>query len=864
MFFDIEMLTPYIELILPLSFLIAIILLLTPLLSKKYVARTRYYIWLIIALRLILPFDINFGSQSNHIIYTNIPDYAFVNNNDFFNKTDYTDDYHQNEDVTATPDISTEIVYESEYKNNVHYTPNENLIVKKEGFLSLKDLFTSLFPIVRVSTIIANIWIYTAILLFLYHILQYFTARIELNRNSVYDKSVQDKINNICRELGIQKPLKVYRTSSINSAIIAGIIKPAIFIPDIDYKNDMLEMVLYHELVHYKRKDILYKFILMVSCCLHWYNPLVWLMDRQAQKDIEIACDEDVIKDKDENFVDSYSNSIISMLRVTQTNRFIFSTGFASNKETLIYRFKNIYDKKIKSKGKSVIAFVIALCIFSSALISCTPKEEEKFEIPQQAMELMEFMLVTYLESSIVPDILFTTNYNLNAMQGFNYLKYIGAPIDKYIETYKNQAGTEHYEFPFEKASEIYQFLLAIELDESWDKAPYMYSGSYILNYDYNAFTLNNIGLKYEVVSTDQVNENSFITVFSRTIEDVPYNNIWFKMEKQIIDYVPEDLKDFYNTGDEIWRIKDMGVMYFSLNPYPQTIEINSKEEFLAFVKDINSNGHLRQDNTYLLNTDIDLSGIDLSPIGRNEKPYYSNMISNSFDEGFNCIFDGQGHTISNLTIRYSEENGMYNGLFSIIGENGVVKNLNIENAFVAPTDNNTSAMKHGTGILAGKSIGYIENCTVNGSVNGIYLTGGLCGIIAGTVKDCTVNADVYGSSNTGGLSDSIENQSIIKNCSVNGTVNGVRNTDHHYDTPWHTGSFTGSIGYSTVENCHTSALLSLDSGGNRNGIFCGEYTSADIINCTFDKSITGVNKIIGHKWISADAPEKTIEITQK
>lgn len=76
MFFDIEMLTPYIELILPLSLLIAIILLLTPLLSKKYVARTRYYIWLIIALRLILPFDINFGSQSNHIIYTNIPDYA--------------------------------------------------------------------------------------------------------------------------------------------------------------------------------------------------------------------------------------------------------------------------------------------------------------------------------------------------------------------------------------------------------------------------------------------------------------------------------------------------------------------------------------------------------------------------------------------------------------------------------------------------------------------------------------------------------------------------------------------------------------------------------------------------------------------
>lgn len=845
MFFDIELLTPYIELILPLSILIAVILLLTPLLNKKYIAKARYFIWLIIALRLILPFDINLGTKSYHIISTHIPDYAFVNDSDFFNKTDYTDNYYDNQDVNT----AVETINDYENKTSTDYTPEENLIVKKEGFFGFKDLFTSLFPIVRVSAVIANLWIYTAILLFLYHFLQYITARIELDKNSLQDNSIQNKLNGLCKEMGIRRPIKVYRTSVVHSAIIAGILKPAVYVPDIDYTGDMLEMVLYHELMHYKRNDILYKLVLLISCCMHWYNPLVWLMDKQAQKDIETACDEDVIKGKDDGFIDTYCNSIINMLRVPQTNRFIFSTGFASNKDIIINRFKNIYDKKIKSSGKAVIAFILVLCIFSSALISCTPKEEEKFEIPQQAMEFMEI----YMSCNYGDNYWNWQNHSLG-VNLLNHYSLLNEPL-----TYPD-GGAPYYRYQPSVTMDIYQFMFSEKMPEEWWIDSNYYSP--ITNYSTDYF--NHPPREFNLINCNQIDENSFTAEFSREYDGIPFYNMQFTMVKQTIDWVPDDLSPKFNVGDEIWRIQDV-VMIKTEAPLGKTLEISTAQDFVAFVNEINTNGYTCVGNKYILTNDIDLSGVKIQPIGLLRTPLEEIDNATYTTGGFNAEFDGQGHTISNLELDYSfvetkdtsalqkSYYAKYAGLFSHIGDTGVIRNLNIENAYIVPDTKQHRDSISGIGILAGWSDGTIENCNVSGVVKGFVNVGGLAGELCGTVSNCVADVQVEGYSSVGGLAGNMS-LADVKNCTVSGSVTGLSHPDKNYrESPYRIGGFAGGIGVSTVENCHSDASIIITAPGSTIGAFSATCETSDLINCTYNKKNSGNWKNVSYYYFNND-----------
>ena len=90
--FDFELLTPYIEIIFPVSIIIAIMLLLVPVMDKRYVAKARYFIWLIIAIRLLIPFDIWHSTDTPHLINADLPDFAIVRN-------DVLDYIEQQEDI---------------------------------------------------------------------------------------------------------------------------------------------------------------------------------------------------------------------------------------------------------------------------------------------------------------------------------------------------------------------------------------------------------------------------------------------------------------------------------------------------------------------------------------------------------------------------------------------------------------------------------------------------------------------------------------------------------------------------------------------------------------------------------------------
>ena len=81
--------------------------------------------------------------------------------------------------------------------------------------------------------------------------------------------------------------------------MVMGLFSPRLLLVSETYETRALYFILKHEMVHVRRGDIWYKMLLLLANALHWFNPLVWWMSHQAGRDVEIACDDEVIRGVD-------------------------------------------------------------------------------------------------------------------------------------------------------------------------------------------------------------------------------------------------------------------------------------------------------------------------------------------------------------------------------------------------------------------------------------------------------------------------------------------------------------------------------------------------------------------------------------
>ena len=164
-------------------------------------------------------------------------------------------------------------------------------------------------------------------------------------------------------------------------------------------------------------------------------------------------------------------------------------------------------------------------------------------------------------------------------------------------------------------------------------------------------------------------------------------------------------------------------------------------------------NEEWKSDINITLTADINLSGIDWTPIGIDYNHQYTGT------------FDGGGHTITGLTVTGSDE---YAGLFGYIGKDGgTVKNVVLENVQI------TSDYQYGyVGGVAGYSRGNIENCSVSGSVSSRCTAGGVVGQqFGGSITLCGSSATVKGTGEVGGVAGKTDNSATLTACYATGNV---------------------------------------------------------------------------------------------
>ncbi len=199
-------------------------------------------------------------------------------------------------------------------------------------------------------------------ILFLYNvIIKYFKFK-----NLVIDTSFEVKsesINNIyynlLYELNIKKTITLRYTEELESPAGIGLFKSYILLPTaLQYDINDIYWILKHELMHFKNKDILIKFLVLSVKIMYWFNPLVYIMSNKVAIDCELCCDESVINNCSIKDKKAYGMTLLKSIEfLNNTNVAMLTTEF--NKSDLEIRLENI----INNKGRNGI--VLGILIFT-------------------------------------------------------------------------------------------------------------------------------------------------------------------------------------------------------------------------------------------------------------------------------------------------------------------------------------------------------------------------------------------------------------------------------------------------------------------------------------------------------------------
>ena len=276
----------------------------------------------------------------------------------------------------------------------------------------------------------------------------------------------------------------------------------------------------------------------------------------------------------------------------------------------------------------------------------------------------------------------------------------------------------------------------------------------------------------------------------------------------------------------------------YSYDSNTKTITIYSGEG-LKVAADVANSGDT--DINIILDNDIDLTGIDWTPIGTESRPYTGN-------------FDGGGHTITGLKIDKSGTD--YVGLIGCLGSGGKVQNVTLTNISVSGANC--------VGGIAGQNYGTVENCSVNGTVTGKGFTdtGGIAGSNYGTISGCSAEGTVTGSVNVGGIAGGSYLGVIIDGChstaavsgisSVGGVLGNLGNNSFLmacYSTGnvtatitygyAHVGGVVGINGQGTVTACYHATGKITSSVGDRIGGIAGCNDQGTFTACYWDSNLS-------------------------
>lgn len=316
------------------ALLLLLILGLKPLYKNKFSKRWQYYIWIVVALRFLLPFT---------------PDNAIVGS--LFEKFDTA--VIANE-IPTSPNVPVPV----NPGNNNAEPVQTNREMTAAAMREPLNIYVCLF----------FIWSALALVLFVRKITVYqgFIQYIKAGNKEVSDIKILNLLSDCEEKLNIKTRVELSRNSLIASPMLIGFFRPRIILPVGELEDKELSYIFVHELTHYKQRDMFYKWLIQIVVCVHWFNPFVYLLEKEVNKSCELSCDEKIISILNEKAKREYGDTLISFLKSNNLYKSsLASVTLTEGAEQLKERLGTIMKFRKKSKAIIVVTaiFTVAVCV---------------------------------------------------------------------------------------------------------------------------------------------------------------------------------------------------------------------------------------------------------------------------------------------------------------------------------------------------------------------------------------------------------------------------------------------------------------------------------------------------------------------
>jgi beta-lactamase regulating signal transducer with metallopeptidase domain len=327
------------------SIIAVLIFAIKPFIKNKLSKSLQYYIWIVVLLRLIIPFSFE-NSIMNGVFYSS------SNTLEISTEGDFKPMNTAKENITNSsilPNVQENIVrgvYNNDANHNRYF----------------RDIF---------NQYIIYIWLFGVIAVLIVNLTGYtrFFKYVKQGNTPAYEKENEMLATLLKRK----KHVRLVRNRFVSTPMLIGILRPYIIIPDIDFNEKQLKNILLHEISHLKRFDIAVKWLTMIATSIHWFNPFMHFIKKEINNACELACDEAVIKDLSPSEKQAYGDTLISVVAEYKYSAGVLQATMCEEKKSLKERLIAImsYSKKSRiivviSGGIVVLAIICAIVLGAS------------------------------------------------------------------------------------------------------------------------------------------------------------------------------------------------------------------------------------------------------------------------------------------------------------------------------------------------------------------------------------------------------------------------------------------------------------------------------------------------------------------
>ncbi len=387
------------------SVLAVVISLLRPITKKLFGYSWHYYIWLCVLFVMLMPVRFNVNT-------------------------------------TPAPNIATQTVQTQQTVVGERPETTENVVqtapAQKPQLLQKATVIWDRIIYNRMN-ILAYLWLIGAIALMLLNVLRYIRLNIKIRKTGEVISCPETRAYT-------DRKINVRVWENVASPFMTGIFRPMLILPKTELSSEQLHNILRHEMTHFKRHDILYKWFAEFVKCMHWFNPISRYVSKQIAAECEISCDMSVTKNMSGSEEMSYINTILSLLPTGKSKQLPLTTQMASSKKFLKRRFIMIKNKKTTSRFMSVISAVIAAImlsttVFASGILSDLTTDDYTIEILNNG-EKIELINKPFIENGeVYVPLREVIDKSFSKDDGVTDIKWNDGTIDVTIAYYQGESG---------------------------------------------------------------------------------------------------------------------------------------------------------------------------------------------------------------------------------------------------------------------------------------------------------------------------------------------------------------------------------------------------------------------------------------